>query len=184
MNCTAPSPRIGWETWVLKSRRCRISDPKWHQVSKKTMNPRARLGALSNLSPKFQLLCLSAQNRKVKKIYYYFIIIIIIIIKIEGSLSPVLICALAPNNQYPWRSEYAGVFVMQFSSQMANAGAARPRVTQCDPGPPAGTGPSPSSSLPVFSSRGEGVGGGGEPAPGISSHVPDWSRSFRQRMLR
>lgn len=35
----------------------------------------------------------SARNRKVKKIHYYFIIIIII--KIEGTFSHTLICALA-----------------------------------------------------------------------------------------
>lgn len=37
-------PQMGWEMWFLQLRRCQISDPKWHKVNSKTMNPVFKFG--------------------------------------------------------------------------------------------------------------------------------------------
>lgn len=58
-----------------------------------------------------------AGNIKVKKIHYY--LIIIIIIKIEGTFSHTLLCALALKTSLAVPTKDAGV-VTQVSSQMAN----------------------------------------------------------------
>lgn len=77
-------------------------------------------------------------------------------------------CALAHKDQSPWSSKYAGVFVMQISSQMVDATMLRWNccLSQYDPGPRGDMAEAPLSYSPVFSVR-------GRPVPGISSHVPE-----------
>lgn len=106
-------------------------------------------------------------------------IIIIIIIKIEGPFSHALICALArktnilgvPNMLVFLSCRSAVRWQMLKCSGLRNC-----CLSQCDPGP-WGHGSSTSFFLPVFSVR-------GRPAPGLGSHVTEWSCSFRQLMLR